>query len=153
MENSNKNGINGPIFISIGNAEKLQTFLYLNPNVPREQILVDDYDHKLYKELGFSRFDQVSFDEVQEIEAKKIFQLFKLGIGNLWNYAMRALEMAPLEGNVNWLDLPEGGLRNGGTLVVKGDNVIYQWRDTIPSDVPKVEDVLKIARDAARNDK
>jgi len=143
------NNISGPIFISIGTAEKLQTFLELNPSVPKEAILVDDYSHKLYKDLGFSRFDQISSDKINDLEIGKLFQLFQLGVGNLFNYATQALTMAPTEGNVNWLDLPEGGLRNGGTLVVNGEDVIYQWCDAIPSDVPKVEDVVKIALDAA----
>ena len=42
----NVNGIVGPIFVSIGSPEKLATFLSLNPTVPRDEILVDDYDHK-----------------------------------------------------------------------------------------------------------
>ena len=56
----------------------------------------------------------------------------------------------PGELRVDWTNLPEGGLRNGGTLVVKGDDVVYQWSDKIPSDVPDVEDVLRIARNAAK---
>ena len=135
----------GPIFISIGTPDKLETFLQLNPHVSPESILVDDYDHKLYKNLGFSRFDEVTMDQVKDIDAKKLFSLINLGVGSLWNYATRALEMAPLEGSVDWTDLPEGGLRNGGTLVVKGDDVIYQWSDTIPSDVPEIADVVKVA--------
>lgn len=122
----------------------------LNPYVPRDMILVDDFDHALYKALGFSRFDEATLEQLKEIDTTKLLSLQTLGIGSLWNYATKALQMAPVEeGGVNWLDLPEGGLRNGGTLVVKGNDVIYQWSDTIPSDVPKVEDVVRIARDAA----
>lgn len=140
--------MNGPVFISIGTPEKLETFLELNPSVPRSSILIDDYNHGLYKNLGFSRFDEVSIDQASEISGKKLLRFFNLGAGNLWNYATRALEMAPLEGSVNWTDLPEGGLRNGGTLVVKGDNFIYQWSDTIPSGVPDISDVINIAKNA-----
>lgn len=140
----------GPVFVSIGTPEKLETFLELNPVVPRDSILVDDYEHKLYKNLGFGRFDEVSLDEAKGIDATKLFGFANLGVGNLWNYATRFQDMAPLEGNeVDWTNLPEGGMRNGGTLVVRGDDVIYQWSDTIPSDVPDVEDVLEVARNAA----
>jgi len=146
-------GVEGPIFVSIGTAEKLRTFLDLNPRVSKDQILVDDYNHKLYKELGFSRFDQVDLKDIRKLDAKKLFRFFQLGFGNMWNYATKALEMAPVEGGVNWLDLPEGGLRNGGTLVVKGNDVIFQWSDTIPSDVPNVLDVLEIAKNSVRTTK
>lgn len=111
---------------------------------------MDDYDHVLYKKLGFSRFDEVNSEQRKQIDAMKLLRFLDLGLSNLWNYVTKALEMAPVEGNVDWLDLPEGGLRNGGTVVVKGDDVIYYWSDTIPSDVPNVKDVLEIARDAAR---
>ncbi len=142
-------GVNGPIFISIGTPAKLETFLELNSCVPRNSILVDDYEHRLYKQLEFSRFDEVNSDQVKDISGKKLLRFFDLGVGNLWNYATRALEMAPVEGNVNWGDLPEGGLRNGGTLVVKGEDVIYQWSDTIPSDVPDIGEVVDVAKNAA----
>lgn len=64
-------GVKGPIFVSIGTPQKLETFLELNPNVRRGSILVDDYDHKLYKNLGFSRFDEVGMDRASEISALK----------------------------------------------------------------------------------
>jgi len=142
----------GPIFVSIGTPEKLETFLELNPHVPRESILVDNYEHALYKKLGFSRFDEASPEQLKgNVDLTKLFRFLDLKIPGLWNYATKSLEMAPVEGSVDWFDLPEGGLRNGGTLVVKGNSVIFQWKDTIPSDVPNSEDVLKIASDAARN--
>lgn len=147
-----KYGIKGPIFISIGTPSKLETFLELNPCVSRDSILVDGYNQSLYKQLGFSRFDEVGFDQAGDIDAKKLFTFFNLGIGNLWKYATRFVDMVPTEGNVDWTNLPEGGLRNGGTLVVKGDNIIYQWADTIPSDVPNIVDVVEIAKNAAQED-
>lgn len=60
------------------------------------------------------------------------------------------MEMAPVKINVNSLELPKGDLCNGGTLIVKEDNVIYHGSNKIHSDVPKVKDVRDIARDAAR---
>lgn len=146
----NVDGIVGPIFISIGSPAKLEKFLELNPTVPRDDILVDDYDHKLYKKLGFSRFDELNKDEASEINFKKLIP--NLGIVSLFSYATRFIDMVPTEGDLNWKELPEGGLRNGGTLVVKGDNVIYQWSDKVPSDVPNIADVVDVAKDAANAD-
>ena len=73
----------GPIFISIGSPEKLETFLQLNPTVPRNNILVDDYDHKLYKQLGFSRFDELKKDQAGDINFKKLIP--NLGIASLFS--------------------------------------------------------------------
>jgi len=75
-----------------------------------------------------------------------------LGIPSLFNYVTRFGDMVPIEGSVDWNNLPEGGLRNGGTLVVKGDNVIYQHSDLIPSDVPNVDAVVEIAKTATGKD-
>jgi len=41
-------------------------------------------------------------------------------------------------------------LRTGGTFVVQGDDVVYQWTDTIPGNHPVIEDVVTIAKDAAK---
>mmetsp|Transcript_35163 Transcript_35163/g.84861 ORF Transcript_35163/g.84861 Transcript_35163/m.84861 type:complete len:152 (-) Transcript_35163:167-622(-) len=148
VSGSGASAVTGPIFVSIGTPDKLETFLELNPSVPRESILVDDYDHRLYKQLGFGRFDEANL-KMAGTDARKLFRIFDLGPGGMWSYATRFLEMAPLEGtSVDWSDLPEGGMRNGGTLVVSGEEVIYQWSDTIPSDVPNVADVVEIAMKA-----
>ena len=111
--------------------------------------LVDDYNHELYKQLGFSRFDELSKDEATKINATKLISFSGLGIPSLFNYATRFGDMVPIEGSVDWNNLPESGLRNGGTVVVKGDDVIYQHSDLIPSDVPNVADVVEIAKTAA----
>ena len=50
-------------------------------------------------------------------------------------------------------DVPEGVLYTGGTFVVQGDNVVYQWTDTIPGNHPVIEDVVKSATEAAKNKK
>jgi len=113
---------------------------------------VDDYNHELYKQLGFSRFDELNKDDTNKINAKKLISFFSLGIPSLFNYATRFGDMVPIEGSVDWNNLPESGLRNGGTVVVKGDDIIYQHSDLIPSDVPNVADVVEIAKTAAGKD-
>jgi len=121
----------------------------MNPCVPRGGILVDDFDHALYKELGFGRFDEADVGWSDVTRATKLLRFANLGAGNLLNYATKGLGLAPVEGRLDWRNLPEGGLRNGGTLVVNGDDVVYQWSDKIPGDVPDVNDVLNRARKVA----
>jgi hypothetical protein len=45
-------------------------------------------------------------------------------------------------------EVPEGVLRLGGTFVVKGDKVLYQWNDRLPGDHPDIQEVLEIAKSA-----
>jgi len=140
-----------PIFVSIGTSEKLETFLEMNSCVPRDGILVDDYDHTLYKKLEFSRFDEAELVWSDTLKASKLLQFTNIGVANLLNYTTKALTMAPVKGRVDWRSLPEGGLRNGGTLIVNGEDIVYQWSDKIPSDVPNVNDILNMARKVAKN--
>jgi hypothetical protein len=142
------NNLHGPIFVSIGSVDQLEVFLEQNPKIPRDKILVDDYDHKSYKEtMGFTRFDEIkSINQLKGMELSKLVipLLRTLGISKLVEYAKNVLFLAPVEGDVNWRELPEGGLRNGGTIVVGGDNersILYRWNDKIPSDVPNPSDV------------
>ena len=50
-------------------------------------------------------------------------------------------------------EVPEGVLWTGGTFVVQGSEVVYQWTDTVPGNHPVIEDVVNIAKDAAKNKK
>ena len=47
-------------------------------------------------------------------------------------------------------EVPEGVLRTGGTVVIQGQNVLYQWTDTVPGNHPDIEEVVQIAKDAAQ---
>lgn len=46
-------------------------------------------------------------------------------------------------------EVPEGVLWTGGTFVVQGSEVLYQWTDTVPGNHPVIDDVLTAARDAS----
>ena len=151
-DNAKHRRVQGPIFISIGNVDQLKLFLDQNPNIPQDKILVDDYDHNSYKKtMGFTRFDEVtSIAQLKELNLSKlILPLLKtLGISKLVTYVANVPALAPLEGKLDWTDLPEGGLRNGGTLVLGGgmeQRVIYRWNDKIPGDVPDPKDVYQSA--------
>jgi len=143
--------------VSIGTPEKLSRFLEMNPHVPRDSILVDDYDHSVYRDtLGFTRFDDFGREKWADLTPSSAVRLVRnllrftttLGPEGVWSYATEGLSLAPTEGRIDWRSLPEGGLRNGGTLVVTGDDVVYRWDDRIPGDVPDVADVLEKAKAA-----
>lgn len=61
-------GIKGPTFISIGDVEKLKTFLDANPWMDKEKMFVDDYSFDVYKAAGFTRFDQVEKEKAKSVK-------------------------------------------------------------------------------------
>lgn len=144
----------GPVFVSIGKADQLRFFLERNTGIPPSQIFVDDYDHNSYREtMGFTRFDEIaSVRQLRGIELSKLVVplLGTLGIPKLIDYVRNFLALAPVEGDLDWRELPEGGLRNGGTIVVGGIDrgILYRWNDKIPGDVPNPRDVCREAEKA-----
>jgi len=136
--------------VTIGDAEKLNSFLDVNSFIPREQAFVDDYSFDAYKAAGFSRFDQVDKEVAKKIGLKSAPEL---GFGEWINYFTTVGKVSPIPKDMKFGDVPEGVLYTGGTFVVQGDNVVYQWTDTIPGNHPVIEDVVKSATEAAKNKK
>lgn len=140
-------GIGGPIFVSIGDADKLNSFLDVNSFIPKEQMFVDDYSFDAYKAVGFSRFDQVDKEAAKNIKMTAP----DLGFGGWMDYFSTVGKVSPVPKDLKFGDFPEGVLWTGGTFVVQGNNVLYQWSDTVPGNHPVVEDIVKIAKDAYQN--
>lgn len=86
-------GIGGPIFVSIGDSDKLNAFLDANDFIPREQIFVDDYSFDAYRAAGFGRFD-----EVDKEVAKDAFKMTapELGFGEWINYFATVGKVTPI---------------------------------------------------------
>mmetsp|Transcript_24801 Transcript_24801/g.35570 ORF Transcript_24801/g.35570 Transcript_24801/m.35570 type:complete len:271 (+) Transcript_24801:40-852(+) len=142
MKNSN---ISGPFFISIGDQEKLQKFLELNPFMEREKVFVDDFtDFKAYKAVGFGRFDQTDKEVAKQV---KLSAPTIGGIKSWWKYFTNLNVLSPIPQGLTFGQIPEGVLRLGGTFVVSGDDIIYRWSDRLPGDHPDVKQVLKIAQE------
>eukprot|EP00978_Attheya_sp_CCMP212_P027219 scaffold91019_cov49-Attheya_sp.AAC.2 len=136
--------IKGPIFISIGDSEKLETFLELNPYIPRDKAFVDDYSFAAYKSAGFGRFDETPKEDLEgfKMEAPDLG-----GFGGWMKYMGNVMKLAPVPKDMKFGEVPEGVLRLGGTFVVKGDDVVYQWSDKIPGDHPDIPSVIRIAKE------
>lgn len=134
------------MFISIGDASKLNTFVDANDWMPRDKMFVDDYSFDAYKAAGFGRFDKVDKEAVKDI---------KLTAPNLefreWmNYFSNVGKVSPIPKDMKFGETPEGVLWTGGTFVIQGNTILYQWTDTVPGNHPMVEGVVAIARDAAQ---
>lgn len=139
--------ISGPIFVSIGDDEKLNVFLEKNPEIPRDQAFVDDYSFGAYEAAGFGRFDDA--DKEAAKEAMENMEAPDLGLGGWWKYLSSAAKVSPIPKDMKFGEVPEGVLRLGGTFVVDGDKILYRWSDRLPGDHPDIENVLKIAKEAS----
>jgi len=140
-------GINSPIFVSIGDADKLNEFLDANPFIPIERTFVDDYSFDAYRAAGFGRFDQVDKEAVKGIKMTAP----KLGFGEWITYFTTVGKVSPVPKDMKFGEFPEGVAWTGGTFVIQGDEVLYQWTDTIPGNHPLVKDVVKVAKGTAQN--
>lgn len=135
--------------MSIGDADKLNTFLDANEWMARDQMFVDDYSFDAYKAAGFGRFDQVDKEAVKEVKMTAP----ELGFGEWMTYFTTVGKVSPIPKNMKFGEVPEGVLWTGGTFVVQGNEVVYQWTDTVPGNHPVIEDVVNMAKDAAKNKK
>jgi len=140
--------ITGPLFVTIGDEEKLNTFLELNPFIPNDQIYVDGYDFTAYENASFGRFDEQQDKNILK-DVKMTAPDMPGGIGGWWKYITNVGKLSPIPNDMKFGDIPEGVLRLGGTFVIKDDEVLYQWSDRLPGDHPIVKDVFDIALKAA----
>eukprot|EP00746_Dinoflagellata_sp_MGD_P011198 gnl/MRDRNA2_/MRDRNA2_123408_c0_seq1.p1 gnl/MRDRNA2_/MRDRNA2_123408_c0~~gnl/MRDRNA2_/MRDRNA2_123408_c0_seq1.p1 ORF type:complete len:150 (+),score=37.61 gnl/MRDRNA2_/MRDRNA2_123408_c0_seq1:701-1150(+) len=142
-------GISGPFFVTIGDAEKLNSFLNSNPKVPRSNIYADDYSFKAYKAVGFK---SVTDPEQQEKAKEAKLTPPNLDFGQWMAYLGNVGKLSPVPKDLKFGEFPEGVLRLGGTFVVNGEDVLYQWSDRIPGDHPDMDAVLAIAKQATKKD-
>lgn len=96
-----------------------------------------------YKSLGFP-----SFTELKGADAKGIkFRSPKLSFSDMWKYMTNVGSISPVDSKSKSY---ESVLKNGGTFVIQGDEVIFQWFDKVPGDYPNPEDVLAIVKQAQK---
>jgi hypothetical protein len=139
-------GATGPFFISIGDEAKLAKFLEVNPTVPREKAFVDDVNMGAYDAVGFGKLEI----------GGKLPENFSLkppemgGFGGWWKYLSNVASVSPAPSDsVSSEQVLETVSRLGGTFVVNGDKVVYQWNDAIPGDTPDLTDVLDAVKKAS----
>jgi len=104
-------------------------------------MFVDGYDFDAYSAVGFGIMDVVQNDEDIKMSAPKLD-----GFGGWWKYLSNVMSLSPVEPGKT--GIPEGVIRLGGTFVVKGDDVVYQWNDKLPGNHPELNDVMKIVRES-----
>lgn len=139
--------MSGPIFVSIGDEGKLNKFLDLNPHIPRDSAFVDDMERfDAYNTIGFGRFDEADKEDIKNV---KLSPPEMGGFGGWWRYLSNVMSISPIpDGKMG--EVPEGVLRLGGTFVVNGKDVVYQWNDKLPGDHPVPQEIFAEVIDANR---
>lgn len=136
-------GVSGPVFVSIGDAEKMNVFLKNNPDVPRDKMFVDDLAMDGYSAVGFNRTFGAAGAPPKTTDPK-------LSFGQWASYLLNIIKLSPVPKGMKLGTIPEGVLRLGGTFVVNGDDVVYQWNDKLPGDHPNIGEVLTLAKEEAK---
>ena len=162
-----KMNIAGPVFISIGDEEKLSTFLASNPTAPKDLFLVDNYEFGAYKAAGFGK---IAENAELSIKGTKRMKPPNFGFQRWIAYLKSVASLSPIpkgetmyhivampfifiyfiylttrtyiEG-LKFGEVPEGVLRLGGTIALNGDRIIYVYEDGVPGDYPDPSDVIK----------
>jgi len=107
---------------------------------------VDDYDFDAYKAVGFGEV----FDADEETKKNYKPAAPDLTFGEFWKYLTNVNKLSPIPKDLKFGDVPKGVLMVGGTFVVNGEDIIYQWNDQIPGNHPVVSDVLELAKNAPK---
>lgn len=138
-------GIEGPIFVSIGDADRLNAFLSKNPEISSDKFFVDGYDFAAFKEAGFGRFDEKPKSITGKVKAKPAVLG---GPKGWWIFLTSFIPLAPVTPDMKFPEnlTPEGLFWVGGTFVVAGDDITYRWDDRISGDHPEAIDVLDMAK-------
>jgi len=107
---------------------------------------VDDYSFEAYNGVGFGSVADTDKEALKDVKMSAP----DLGFGQWMSYFGSVMKLSPVE---NFGEVPEGVLRLGGTFVVNGNDVKYQWSDRIPGDHPNIPDVVEIAQSEVMNRK
>lgn len=121
--------------ITIGDQEKINTFLDANPAIPRELLFADSTD-------GFDAYGAANFGKIGDMTPAKLELKAPQGVDWL-KYLSLVVKLAPKA--KKWNEVPEGVTKLGGTFILDKDEVVYGWADAIPGDYPPMADLLKAA--------
>ena len=130
------------MFVSIGDSIKLNKFLEINPYIPRDTIFVDGYGMGAYESAGFQQ--NLAFG-MSLPEGYVMKPPGMGGLGGWWKYFSNVASISPAPSEtVTREDVLGVVAKLGGTFVIDGDNVIFQWNDAIPGDHPDLDDIRKL---------
>jgi hypothetical protein len=127
----------GPVFVSIGDIQKLEVFFEKNPRLPREQLLLD-IDLRAYKTMGYG---QIMQDMTKTAQGAKNIKMPKFGFKRWSDYLTSAGKLVPKDEKGVQL---QGVLQLGGTLAIDGSRILFSYEDAVPGDHPAPDEVLRV---------
>jgi len=128
-------GVSGPVLISIGDEEKIKTFIDANPGIPKNIMFADNSD-------TFEAYAAANFGKIGENGPPSKMDLKPPEGVNWFKYISNVGKLTTIK---KWNEVPESVLKLGGTFILDGDTVTYGWADEIPGDYPDVAELLKAA--------
>ncbi|KAJ1417564.1 hypothetical protein B484DRAFT_334186 [Ochromonadaceae sp. CCMP2298] len=135
-----KSGVAGPVFISIGDKDKLRLFLDQNPDADPAQFLVDDYALGAYESVGFGK---ILSDRGATRRGALRIRRPKFGFKKWRDYLRSVARLLPIPmGSLRKRIFPSGVTQLGGTIGMNRNDVVYMYADGVPGDHPSPSDVL-----------
>jgi len=132
-------GINGPLFISLGQHEQLQKFLDINPELAGAKALIDDSpDFSGYLAAGFgNKIGDTALESPPDFKPPK-----EMSMGKWFTYLKNVAGLSPVPKDMKFGEFPEGVKILGGTYAIDGDEVKFSHSDPVPGATPEIEEVL-----------
>lgn len=131
--------IQGPIFISIGDEEKLQLFLTKNPRIPRENMFVDGLNFSSYTAIGFGR---IGGNVDKSVKAASKLQIPRFTPKRWLDYIRSVAKLSPIRAEK--IQFPAGVTVLGGTFGISGEDILFSHEDMLPGDHPVPREVIKV---------
>mmetsp|Transcript_123423 Transcript_123423/g.360409 ORF Transcript_123423/g.360409 Transcript_123423/m.360409 type:complete len:162 (-) Transcript_123423:180-665(-) len=133
-------GLAGPLMVSTGTPEQLATFLKANPVVPPECAFVDSSpDYDAYSNVGFGKLE---FGKpVPDAEGLSLGPPDLGGFGGWMDYFGNVAAVSPKPKEEG--QFPEGVKLLGGTVALRGQEVVFASADRVPGDYPAPAAVLE----------
>ena len=137
-------GIQGPAFITIGEADQLKIFLENNPKVPKELIFVDETSLQAYNAMGLG---QIFENKEKTAKGGLKFKPPRLGGFGEWKkYLLNVGRVTP-RGSTNQ-EIIKKVSKLGATYGVSGDKIVYTYEEGVPGDNPDINAVLSAVKAA-----
>jgi hypothetical protein len=135
-----KSGVAGPIFISIGDTDKLRLFLAQNPDADPAQFLTDDYTMGAYEAVGFGK---ILDDRGATRRGALRIRRPRFGLKTWRSFLKNAARLMPIPGgSLRKGRFPSAVNQLGGTIGMSKNDVVYMYADGVPGDHPLPSAVL-----------
>jgi len=126
--------------VSTGSSDQLTTFLKANPSIPPERIFVDSsLDNDAFRAVGFKTLE---FGQpMPDAEGLSLGPPDLGGFGGWMDYLGNVAAVSPKPKREG--EFPEAVKLLGGTLALRGQEVVFASADRVPGDYPAPAVVLK----------